>query len=254
MRTFLGDVSGRCTKEDRMKPRGRGRATGLVVALALTLAAGSRIAAQVQAPQPGVPEIFTIQGEFVRVAYNNEGYVSLGYRTANQSAGEEWMLLEVGITVRKGVEHYLLKRGAVSLETPDGKTIPLASIKEYQSAGLMGLERRADTVRDSINYFPPDANRACAIVFFAQIDQRAMPREQVDLSYQRACVGRLFFKVPGGIQYGQHWLNVQFENSLVRAPFRILTKEEEKEFSKSWKNIKKELDKAWANAAKKQKS
>ena len=71
-----------------------------------------------------------------------------------------------------------------------------------------------------------------------------MAFDQVELSWQRACVGRLYFKVPGGIQYGQHFLNVQFEKSQVRAPFRILTKEEEEKFGKNWQDIKKELDKA----------
>ena len=40
----------------------------------------------VQIPQPGVPEIMTMEGAFVRAAYNNEGYVILGYKLANQSA------------------------------------------------------------------------------------------------------------------------------------------------------------------------
>lgn len=53
----------------------------------------------VQIPKPGVPEIMTIEGNFVRAAYNNEGYVILGYQLANRSLGEEWMLLEVGMTV-----------------------------------------------------------------------------------------------------------------------------------------------------------
>ena len=55
-----------------------------------------------------------------------------------------------------------------------------------------------------------------------------MPCDEVELSHQRACLGRLYFKVPGGISYGQHWLNVKFEKSVVRVPFRILTKDEEK--------------------------
>lgn len=54
------------------------------------------------APQPTVPELFTIEGQFVRVAYNNEGYATLGYRTAQQSVGGEWLLLDLGITVREG--------------------------------------------------------------------------------------------------------------------------------------------------------
>jgi hypothetical protein len=51
-----------------------------------------------------------------------------------------------------------------------------------------------------------------------------MPWDKVELSSRRACLGRLYFQVPGGIQYGQHWLNVKFAKSVVRAPFRILTK------------------------------
>jgi hypothetical protein len=34
----------------------------------------------------------TIEGKFVRAAYNNEGYVILGYQLVNRSVGEEWML------------------------------------------------------------------------------------------------------------------------------------------------------------------
>ena len=58
-------------------------------------------------------------------------------------------------------------------------------------------------------------------------------------------VGRLFFHVPEGIAYGQHWLNVKFENSLIRVPFRILTKEEEKFVGKNLKSIKKQVDEAF---------
>ena len=43
--------------------------------------------------------------------------------------------------------------------------------------------------------------------------------------------------MPGGITYGQHWLNVKFEKSLVRVPFRILTEDEEKLLSKNYKDI-----------------
>ena len=53
----------------------------------------------VQIPQPGVPQIITMEGKFVRASYNNEGYVILGYQASNRSVGEEWMLLEVGMTV-----------------------------------------------------------------------------------------------------------------------------------------------------------
>ena len=230
----------------------RPAAVGLACMLTLTLASGGSLAQEtIKAPDPGVPEIFTIQGEFVRVAYNNEGYVSLGYRVANQSVGEEWMLLEIGLSLMAGTQDFVLKRDGLSLSTPDGKTVPLASNEEYRGAGLQALEMRSERVTDSINYFPPTARQACRIGFFAALDSRARPWDQVELSQQRACLGRIYFKVPGGIQHGQHFLNVQFENGPVRAPFRILTKEEEKTFSKNWQDVKKALDKAFEEAAQK---
>ena len=58
----------------------------LVTLIALALASDATLAQEKpKAPEPGVPELFTLQGQFVRIAYNNEGYVSLGYRVANQS-------------------------------------------------------------------------------------------------------------------------------------------------------------------------
>ena len=155
------------------------------------------------------------------------------------------MLLEFGTTVRDGVPGYKLTREAVSLETPDGKTIPLAGNMAYREANLSALQNREKVARDSINYFPPGATRACRIGFFAELDQRVMSYDEVELSNQRACLGRLFFQVPGGIQYGQHWLNVKFEKTLVRVPFKILTKEEEKLLSKNYGNIRKQVQDAF---------
>ena len=216
----------------------------VLVAL-VALCVGAVSAQDMKKPVPTVPEIFTLTGEFVRVAYNNEGYVTLGYRIANDSPGDEWMLLEIGATMRKPTKNQTMMRNALSLMLPDGSTIPLASQEEYTKAGsLRALNARGDISRDSINYFPVEANQACAIGFFADAANqvRRLAYDQVELSWQRACLGRIFFKVPGTIQTGQHYLNVKFENSLIQVPFRILTKAEEKQFRKQWKGLKKEHD------------
>ena len=200
---------------------------------------------QVKIPESGVPQIMTMEGKFVRAAYNNEGYVILGYQLANRSLGEEWMLLEVGMTVLDDVPDYTMKRNAFSLDTPDGQTIPLPTIEEHRKADTRALQSRERVQRDSINYFPPSAYRACALLFFPDLTSRALPYDQVELSSSRACLGRLYFKVPGGIKYGQHWLNVKFEKSLIRVPFRILTEEEEKTLSKNYKDISKQVKEAF---------
>ena len=199
----------------------------------------------VQLPQPGVPQVITMEGKFVRASYNREGYVILGYQASNRSIGEEWMLLEVGMTVLEPTPDYRLTRDALSLETPDGKTIPLAPLMEQRGGKVQAIQQRAKVQRDSINYFPTKASKACAILFFPDLGARSVPFDEVDLSDDRACLGRLYFRIPGGITYGQHWLNVKFQNSLVRVPFRILTDDEEKFLGKNYKSIEKQVKEAF---------
>jgi hypothetical protein len=201
----------------------------------------------VKIPEPGVPEIMTIEGHFVRVAYNNEGYVVLGYETANRSVGETWMLLELGITVREGVKNQKLTRSAFSLDTPDGKTLPLPSIEEYRKATneVQGAQLRNQVQRESINYFPPSASKVNRLGFFSDLKDKAMAWDEVEITSSRGCIGRLYFPVTGGIKHGQYFLNVKFAGSVVRVPFRILTKDEEKMLSKNFGDIKKQVDAAF---------
>lgn len=204
---------------------------------------GSTQQQTVPTPQPTVPEIFTIEGQFVRVAYNNEGYATLGYRTAQQSVGEDWILLDTGITLRNKVPDYTLKRSDLTLKIPNGTSVPLATREEFNGAGgLPMLVQRDNMINDSINYFPAEVNQPCAIRFFGP--PGALSYDQVDVTSQRACLGRLYFKVPGKIVPGQYWLNIQFATSVVQVPFRIMTKDEEKVFRKKWEDIKKAHDAA----------
>jgi hypothetical protein len=200
---------------------------------------------EVEAPVPTVPGIFTIQGQFTRIAYNNEGWVTLGYRVANDSQGQDWLMLEVGVTIRRPAQNQTLTREKFALKLPDGSTVPMATQKEFVDAGyLRAMNRRADTVRDSINYFPIDANQACALGFFSDPTSaaRSISYDQFEISFRRACLGRLFFKLPEGTKIvpGQYWLWVDFAGSQVQTPFRIMTKEEEKFLKKNWKDLKKE--------------
>ena len=129
-------------------------------------AAQSQQAPVVQIPQSGVALIITMEATFVRAAYNNEGYVIIGYQMAQRSIGEEWMLIEMGTTLRDDVPNYKLIRGALSLETPDGKTLPLPSVNEMRAGNTQAVQQRSKVQRDSINYFPPSANRVTRLGFF----------------------------------------------------------------------------------------
>jgi hypothetical protein len=218
-----------------------------VCAAALSGEARSQQPPNVQIPQPGVPQITTLEANFVRVGYNNEAYVILGYQMAQRSLNEPWLMLEVGMTLMDKVPDFTLKRDAIALEIPNGTKIPLPNVEEYRKGegDVQALQNRAKVQRDSINYFPISASRPCRIGFFADMDQRAMSWDQVELSSDRACLGRLYFQVPGGISYGQYWLEVKFAQTLVRVPFRIFTKDEEKMVSKNYKSIKKQVEAAF---------
>jgi hypothetical protein len=74
----------------------------------------------------------------------------------------------------------------------------MASMEEFRKGDTRALETREKVQRDSINYFPPSASRACRIGFFSQMDSRAMAWDQVDLSDTRACLGRVYFEIPVG--------------------------------------------------------
>jgi hypothetical protein len=224
----------------------------LAVLTAVSLAALASVHASgqqqegVKIPEPGVPQIMTLQAKFVRVAYNNEGYVILGYQIANRTIGEDWIMLDVGLTLMKGVPDYTLKRDALSLDTPDAK-VPLPSIAEYREneGKLQPLQQRMKVQRDSIDYFPPWTHGANRLGFFADLGSRAMPWDQAEVTNSRACLGQLYFHIPGGTKYGQYWLNVKFAQSLVRVPFRLLTEEEEKKLGKNYGDIKKQVDNAF---------
>ena len=229
-------------------PLALGRRTAVAAAALLVLVVMGGAPAGAQTPQytppkPTVPEIFSLEGEWVRIAYNNEGFVSLGYRMAQEQIGQEWMLLEVGVTLRKPTKDFKLNRTGISIKTPDGKTIPLATQQEYRGGmgAISSLNMRAKVIVDSINYFPADASQSCALRFFSDA---GLAWDETELSWQRVCLGRLYFKVPGGIQVGQHFLVVKFANSELQVPFRTLSKEDEKLFSKKWNDIKKQHEAA----------
>ena len=218
--------------------------TGLaVVGLAAVASVHARGQQPVQIPQPGVPQIMTLEGKFVRAAYNNEGYVILGYQIANRTIGETWIMLDVGIALMEKTEDYTLKRESFSLDTPDG-TLPLPSIAEYRDASsiVQPLQNRLKVQRDSINYFPPRVSGANRLGFFSDLGSRAMPWDQADVTHSRACLGQLYFHIPGGTKFGQYWLNIKFAQSVVRVPFRLLTEEEEKTLGKNFGDIKKQVD------------
>jgi len=210
-------------------------ALAAVIAMLITVPA----AATEEESAAQAKEQIAVEGTFIRVAANDEGYVVIAYRTANEEAGEEYALIRVGMTLIEDTGTQTITRDDIKLVTPDNQILPLMTQHEAEEASghLAMLTKRAAMDTDSVNYFPRSANRPCDLKFFAAV---AAPRanlayDQVDISSQEACVGVLYFHVPGGIKYGNYNLDVHFENSIVKVPMEIMNKEREKEFTKEWK-------------------
>jgi len=185
-----------------------------------------------------------VEGTFVRVAENDEGWVVLGYTTANGSVNEKWMLLDIGLTVQDGVKEQKITRDQIKLVTPSDQVIPLATQEEYLKGHgtLDAMNARANVEAQSINYFPNGRSRPCRIGFFADPERQvgALAFDEVTVDDRSACLGRVYFQIPEGIQYGNYNFDVQFAGSIVRVPMKIMTKDEVKEFEKQWKEEEKE--------------
>ncbi|RPH50826.1 MAG: hypothetical protein EHM91_01705 [Planctomycetota bacterium] len=228
----------------------------VVVAAAALSAAGigqDGQAQRVHVPDPGVPEVTTLESLFVRAAYNAEGYAVVGYRAANSSVGDTWMLLDVGMALRNGQKAQKITRDAVSLSTPDGKKVPLPSNREYVSANPTAIEYRAYMSRDPLT-FPGETgmNVNCpgpGGTFFHDFGDASSasvdpPLDGVALNPRCKWSGRLYFPVPGGIRYGQYFLDIKFDKTLIRVPFRIMTKDEQEVLRANYGSIKTQIEKA----------
>jgi len=214
-------------------------------ALAMTALGGVAIAGAETAAQ--ADETVLVEDQFVRVAYNDEGFVIVGYRVANQSVKQEWMLLNVGVTLREGVEPQTLTRDQIKVVTPDGAIISLASEEEYQKGEghIVQLEQANITQAEPTDYFPKGANLPCSLSFFVDPThpREGKARNQVTLASTNACTGMLFFQIPGGIQYGEYNLDVHFADSIIKVPVKIMTKQEAQAFEKEWKqDLKKDRE------------
>lgn len=165
---------------------------------------------------PGVDRL----GEYVLRQEGPEVDTVLGYRFAAQNPGSEWLMLEVALS-SPNRESGDIQREKVFVRTPAGQRIPLATQAEFGDdyPGLRATIKKADIARDPMDYFPPN-RRPCELKLFA-VPGAGVVFDEVSINDRRACSGRLYFKVPGGVQSGRWVLGIDLEESTVRVPFTI---------------------------------
>ena len=165
---------------------------------------------------PGVERM----GRSVLQQLGPELWTVLGYRFANSQIGDEWMILEVGLSSPSG-QTATVKREDVFLRTPDGNRVPLPTQKAFNEAygSLRPVISRANVDRDPLDYFPP-SRIECAIQFFVTPGV-GVSFDEVTVSDRRGCFGRLYVAVPGGIQQGRWVLGIDQPESEIRISFDL---------------------------------
>jgi hypothetical protein len=165
---------------------------------------------------PGVDQL----GRYILKQEGPEVDVVLGYKFAKSKVGAEWLILEMAISSPAGTSAKV-ERDNVWVKAPDGVKIPLATQESFGQAysKMRNVIAAADIARDPLEYFPP-SRRPCLVQFFVP-PGAGVAYDSVSVNDRRACQGRLFFKVPGGVDSGRWTFGIDLEESTVRIPFEL---------------------------------
>lgn len=162
---------------------------------------------------PGIDRV----GKYIVMNKGSQAEVAIGYRYAQQSLGADWLLLEVAAT-SPPKQTAVMKREKISVKTPSGETVLLATQREFNEAygTLQSMLQAASVVRDPMDYWPPRKD-FCEIRFFRE-PGTAVSFDEVSINDFRACEGRFLFNIPGGVQAGRYVLVMDLDKSTVEIP------------------------------------
>jgi len=193
--------------------------SGRVLIMATTVAAASLLAACSAAVPTGTPGVDRT-GQYLLRSSGDDVTVVIGYKYAIKNLGEPWLLLDMAVSGqhRTATE---IKRDNVFVITPSGQRINAPTQKEFGQAysELQSAIRRADIASEPLDYFGGD-KRSCGIPFFA-IPGTATTSDSLFVNDRQACMGRLYFPIPGGVQAGGWVFGIDLKESKVRIPFAL---------------------------------
>jgi hypothetical protein len=191
------------------------RMTHAIVLLGATVLAAACSSA-VPTETPGVEQL----GQYLMRQNGSEAEVVLGYKHAAQALGDEWLLVELAITSPSG-ESAKFERENIWVRTPAGVQVPAASQKAFGEAygAMRNKIAQANVARDPMDYFPPN-RQPCTLDLFVTPGE-GVAFDQVTVNDRRACQGKLFFYIPGGVQPGRYVLGIDLQEDEIRIPFTL---------------------------------
>ncbi len=153
-----------------------------------------------------------------------EMVAAVAYRQGKKSVAEEWLTLAVELTSPRGSGPTIVDRNAISVYTPDGRRLPLASQDEF----VRNFARLRIPVEQTLNYLPllyrVEPSRMPGDRWFYAVEARRVAFDEIPLNSSQAFTGPLIFSVPGGVQPGRWRLVVELEESRPDIPFTIEVK------------------------------
>ena len=188
-------------------------AAGLVLVAAVGLMACS-------SAQPTDDPDVDRMGKFILKNEGPEAETVIGYRYAQQNLGAAWLVLEAAMTSPPN-QTATVKRENVSVTTPQGRTIQLATQSEVNKAWgvVMPIVNAANVVRDPMNYWAP--RRKTLLMRFFNTPGGGISYDEFSVNNFRVCEGRFLFDIPGGVQPGQYVLSIDLEESEIRIPIPL---------------------------------
>ncbi|HNX51770.1 MAG TPA: hypothetical protein PLS53_14250 [Thermoanaerobaculaceae bacterium] len=189
------------------------RRSGAVVAVGLGLLLGPAVPARAT-PTPELRQV----GATAVVYQGPQVDVAVSYRFAKLSPKGSWLLLDTSMT--SAADPVEIVRGAIEVRTPTGEVVPLASQEDFnQDYHLLAASiARANVTREPMNYLLPHRYRPMRL--FA--DRRlGVVFQSVWLDSRHDDLGRLYFRLPGGVQKGSYELLIKLAKGDVVIPFVI---------------------------------
>ena len=140
---------------------------------------------------------------------------------ASNNLAENWLILNTAMSGMTGAAAKV-NRDLISVRTPDGRTIPMPTYREFNAAytELASAARRAALTSDPLD-FTRGGRRDCLIDFFPLPGSGRSSRTALNVTKNELCVGMLYFPVRGGVQPGRWKLIVEFVETEAVVPFTL---------------------------------
>jgi hypothetical protein len=172
-------------------------------------------------PNPITEPVIDQPGRFIVRYRDSVIEVVLDTKFAANSLGDEWLILNAAMSGMTGGAT-TVERDLVSLRSPDGRTIPMPTYREFNAAynDLASAARRAALASDPLD-FTRGGRRDCLIDFFPLPGSGRAAKTALHVTKNQLCVGMLFFPVRNGVQPGNWRLIIEFEETEAVVPFTL---------------------------------